>query len=257
MTTSTSRTTEVCPSPSPEWQKAAAELAGLEAQLVDAELRLATLTEELTVFEKQYASVVGRLCEEIDHLSARIASLCADRLRKHDRPLPPHDWFESLDSDSASPCPQVPDFRPTEGLTQLYREAAKRFHPDLAETDSDRVWRTQMMQQVNSAYAAGDSDRLRQMLANHPDTKTTANYTDAVLTALLEKIARVRSRLDEILQNESCLRESDIGRLYAEATSQGVTVTEFLRSLAVSLKTALFEKRAALAALLATEDSNE
>jgi DnaJ-class molecular chaperone len=55
-------------------------------------------------------------------------------------------------------------FKPSDDLKRLYREIAKRIHPDLATDDAERAKRNQLMAEVNRAYADGDEARLRAIL---------------------------------------------------------------------------------------------
>jgi len=51
-------------------------------------------------------------------------------------------------------------FTPSENLKKLYREVAKRVHPDLATEESERQRRHELMAEANRAYAEGDEARL-------------------------------------------------------------------------------------------------
>jgi hypothetical protein len=62
----------------------------------------------------------------------------------------------------------LPRAAPSAELKALYRTAARRFHPDLAEDDADRERRTELMARVNAAYGARDADVLRHIL-DSPD----------------------------------------------------------------------------------------
>src|SRR5690606_10758439 len=48
-------------------------------------------------------------------------------------------------------------------LKEAYRALARRFHPDLARTEEDRVKNSRMMARINALYRAGDLDRLLAM----------------------------------------------------------------------------------------------
>jgi hypothetical protein len=64
---------------------------------------------------------------------------------------------------STRPAPAI-DKAAVLDLKQLYRELAKRTHPDLAVDDEDRRERSQGMVIVNEAYARRDTDTLRRLL---------------------------------------------------------------------------------------------
>ena len=51
----------------------------------------------------------------------------------------------------------------------MYREAAKRIHPDLATDPADRERRTRFMAEANRAYEAGDAEALQRILDEFQD----------------------------------------------------------------------------------------
>lgn len=61
----------------------------------------------------------------------------------------------------SSPTPRQKPENPLAYLKQLYRDLARRFHPDLAGNDeADRQRRTEIMTHINAAYAADDWEAL-------------------------------------------------------------------------------------------------
>lgn len=59
---------------------------------------------------------------------------------------------------------RVQPFLPSAELRTLYREVAKRIHPDLATDEADRLKREQLMAEANAAYQKGDAQSLRRSL---------------------------------------------------------------------------------------------
>ena len=55
-------------------------------------------------------------------------------------------------------------FTPSENLRKVYREVAKRIHPDLATDDSERQRRHELMTEASGAYEEGDEARLEAIL---------------------------------------------------------------------------------------------
>jgi len=84
-------------------------------------------------------------------------------------------------------------------LKQLYRQLARRFHPDMAIDEADRDYRTQMMMAINAEYAAGDLDKLEQLLLE-PDAPHTITIQseEEQLDLLIRELMRVQNRLQEI-----------------------------------------------------------
>jgi hypothetical protein len=145
------------------------------------------------------------------------------------------------------------DFTPSVSLKQLYREAAKRFHPDLAQNEEDRIWRTQIMRQVNAAFAAGDTHALRNMLAQHKPSEIHATTVDDTLAGTRDAIRRTMSRLAEIQQQQRDLEHTDMGLLFMQAERSGMSRQEFLRDLVISLKDQIAKKQEEISTLLRKE----
>ena len=85
-------------------------------------------------------------------------------------------------------------------LKRLYRELARRFHPDMAIDEADREYRTQIMMAINAAYAAGDLEKL-QNLALEPDSASSDDFSNnekLKAEALQRELARIYHRLSEI-----------------------------------------------------------
>jgi hypothetical protein len=53
--------------------------------------------------------------------------------------------------------------RPSDEARSLYRELARKAHPDLAQEDGERKRREEFITRVNVAYARGDEDELRRL----------------------------------------------------------------------------------------------
>jgi hypothetical protein len=156
----------------PEEEELAAkreELARLEAELADRELALASLKAELAAFEGLYLRRVGVLYAELDEWNARLAELRAEQAGTPEAKTEAAEArSQAQESYSAAhgEAAEVQPFTPSPELKSLYREAAKRVHPDTAVDEKDRARRERLMKEVNAAYAAGDAEVLRQVLAD-------------------------------------------------------------------------------------------
>src|ERR1035438_4594398 len=62
---------------------------------------------------------------------------------------------------------RIPNGIASTELKTLYREVAKRVHPDLATDEADRHKREQLMAEANAAYQRGDADALRRILEEY------------------------------------------------------------------------------------------
>lgn len=178
-----------------ELQKKQAELIDLETQLAQRELELATFQAELHSFEYRYMQVVGIRQEELDHINVQISK-----------------YLTLMASNQK--------FRPSAQLKQLYREVAKRIHPDLATDPEERARREQLMALVNQAYESGDEDRLREILHDwdsSPDSVQGEGIT-ADLVRTIRQIAQSQQRLQRIEDTLQQLSQSDLHQLRVKAS---------------------------------------
>ena len=217
----------------PEEEELAAkreELARLEAQLADEELALASLKAELAAFEGLYLRRVGVLYAELDDWNARLAELKAERaatpkasVEAAEARAQANESYSAAHGEAA----EVQPFAPSPDLKRLFRDAAKRVHPDTASDDADRARRERLMKEVNAAYAAGDEDALRNILAgldSSPDA-VQGSGTGADLVRVLRQLRLVKDRLIAINIELAALGGTDIALLKAKAdiaASQGL-----------------------------------
>lgn len=200
-----------------ELERLRKELQKLETELVQHELDLNTLSAELKALDLLYIRKVGIQLTRLDLIDARIAEILA-RLNPDDRAAEKRakearkqadKKTEEVKSAQAAKEEET-QFKPSENLRALYREAAKRMHPDLACDDNDRELRTRWMVEVNAAYQSGDEARLQKLFEdweNSPES-VQGTGTNADLERMVRKIARTKERLKEIQQDMERLKNS-------------------------------------------------
>lgn len=244
-----------------ELEEKLAELSSLQEQLAQKELEFATLTSELHAFEANYLRTVGRKFAELDELNARIAGLIASRTpadldaetaAKEARQRANESAGEARVGSAASGSAR---FVPTQELQELYRDIAKRVHPDLAVDDADRLNRNHIMAEVNHAYSEGDKERLLAILREWQSAPDTIEGEDvgARLVRTIRMIARVRSRIGEIEREMRSQAKTDLHRLkekFDTAQSQG---RDFFNEMVTELDVLLQEANARLRELQSEE----
>ncbi len=102
---------------------------------------------------------------------------------------------------------------------RLYRELARRFHPDLAETAVEQAYRTSVMAAVNNAYADNDVQALYD-LAGELDPGELAELAsiESVQTRKMrERILKIRRRRRKTFQRLQTLREENSAKLWRKA----------------------------------------
>ncbi len=236
--------TELARRLTPEEEELAAkreELARLEAQLADQELSLASLKAELAAFEGLYLRRVGVLYAELDEWNARLAELRAERAGTPEAKAEADEartQAEGAYSAAHGESANVEPFTPSPELKKLYREAAKRVHPDTATDEADRARRERLMKEVNAAYAAGDEDALRRILAAldaSPDA-VQGSGIGADLIRVLHQLKQIRDRIAAVKLEIDSLSETDLAQLKAKADLATAEGRDLLEEMAASVQ---------------------
>ncbi|WP_225824289.1 hypothetical protein [Streptomyces naphthomycinicus] len=158
-----------------------------EQALIEYEIAVETFRVEVENFARLHEQRLGPLYARIEELDAEIAEAKAARtgdpedLRRateaRGRLLPIPDVEELLNgwmdgdglfpeaaamlTDQAVRPPQR--VRPSEEARRLYRDLARKAHPDLAQEDEERKRREEFLSRVNAAYARGDETLLGEL----------------------------------------------------------------------------------------------
>lgn len=227
-------------------------------QLVEAEEQLAERLAAIAAFEFKLRARIGRLTQRLDNLDAEIKEYRRQLSWLND------DWeaaaeeidFRSMGRDDAAAgehngFPEEAPAAPSslnederKEIKQLFRQLARRFHPDMAVDAADREYRTQMMAAINAAYAAGDLEKLQQ-LALEPDAADLVEYaqTDQQLAeALAREIERCRRRLAEIRQELAHLEQHQSTRLLRRAQQAEAEGRDLLAEMARRLEEQITQK---------------
>jgi hypothetical protein len=102
---------------------------------------------------------------------------------------------------------------------RLYRELARRFHPDRAASGVEKAYMTMMMTAVNVAYAQRNLDALRD-LADELDPQTATDLAlvqTGDLRRLREQILRLQRRRRRVLRQLEQLQQEHTTRLWHKA----------------------------------------
>ncbi len=194
------------------------EVLALREQLARLEQEHADLRGELHDFELLYNARVGpveaQLAEaqlHIDEYQLRIElvqwrgkSLSPIQLEAEveQRLRDQRERAEAIhaNADIARSFVPPPPIDPAVGLDlqQIYRELAKRTHPDLATDEADRAVRSQRMVEVNALYAKQDLEGLRRILRQLETRRLAQNETPEQRMARLKD---ERSRLDAAIRH--------------------------------------------------------
>ena len=215
------------------------ELAALKLTLAECELELATVRGELAAFEGLYLRRVGIYYAELDEWIAKVAELKSKlnptpetKQQAADARAQARQTEESAHGDAAT----VSAFTPSAELKSLFRDVARRIHPDLCRDAQDLERRNRLMAEANRAYASGDAETLRRILDEYHDEAEPLTGIGGELVRIIRQISQANLRLSMIEQELLTLRASELAVLKMqvdEAKSQG---TDLLEDLAESIR---------------------
>ncbi|MEU4110240.1 hypothetical protein [Streptomyces sp. NPDC027717] len=188
MTTPEADQSEQSQAPRPE-ERLEKAVRAAEQALIDFEIAVETFRVEVENFARLHEQRLGPLYARIEELDASIAEARAARTQDPEdirraaearaslSPIPGveellHGWMDGqglfpeatamLTDQPVRPPERV---RPSEEARKLYRDLARKAHPDLAQENAERTRREEFITRVNAAYARGDEALLRELAA--------------------------------------------------------------------------------------------
>ncbi|WP_229758746.1 hypothetical protein [Peterkaempfera bronchialis] len=226
----------------PEQQALELKVAAVEAALVDLEIEVETLRVEIDNFALLHHQRLGPMYVHLDELEALIAEAVAARTGAPDDirrayeargavvPLPDLDGFpggpapspgSAADGEPAgegepAAQPEAPRrVRPGKEAQRLYRDLARRAHPDLTTDPAEQQRRSAFIARVNDAYAHGDESALHLLAtewAAGPDAVPAAETADRT-EWLRQRLAWLIARIEHLAEQQVRLESSPMGRL--------------------------------------------
>jgi hypothetical protein len=248
-----------------------------EQALIEYEIAVDTFRIEVENFSRLHHQKLGPMYSRLDELDARIAEAkaartgdpedirLADEARARVMPMPAveelfHGWMDGdgLFPEAAAMLTEQPvrppqRVRPSEEARKLYRELARKAHPDLAQDDDERKRREEFITRVNAAYSRGDAPLLRELAeewAAGPAPAERGPSPSEELYARLEWLAQ-RKELLTLVARE--LEEGAIGSMLRIAPDDP---DRLLDEIADQLLAQVAEREAELAALLGEPDTS-
>ncbi|MCW5876430.1 MAG: hypothetical protein KIS85_06065 [Anaerolineales bacterium] len=103
-------------------------------------------------------------------------------------------------------APKDPDYE--RKLRELFRQLAKRYHPDLAASEAEKKEHEEVMAQINQAYMNKDLETLQALDKSHPAGATTPSQaSEAQLARLTLELRQLDTMIFEV---ENTIRELDL-----------------------------------------------
>ena len=194
----------------PEVDALRAEVAAKQWRAAELEADLMESRESLAAFQREFEARLGPYLQRAAQLQEQIRAARKAAFRKlweasrfAPRFVDVEEQFQKAwqQTDTGAPPPPPPPTTPdTEAqIKTLYRELAKRYHPDLAATEDERQWRTPRMAAVNAAYAARDVVLLQKLAAAKDEAEAPEPQIDS-REALIIHLRHESQRLDELIE---------------------------------------------------------
>jgi hypothetical protein len=238
----------VAATPSPD-----REAERLRDRLAEIEVEQATLEAELAAFEADYLREVMTVMLDVQELEARILAILATRSGASDDADAARSARERVRETTAHirAVPKAPGPVPTGDIKRLFRDAAKRMHPDLAAGEAARGHAEAFMKRLNHAYKAGDAEAIAHLVQQWDASPFGAGRDDEAVQsaraarragALADAVARAQERLD-------ALRATELAQLMEQAMAATAAGGDLLAEMRRSAQAALAQARARLAEL--------
>ena len=224
------------------------QLAVVRARLAECESELAQLRAQLKTFEGRYLRQVGVLYAELDELEARIAEREVDlydsdsaRCRAEDARQRAQETHDAAFGDAH----EAEEFDPPSSLKTLFREVAKRIHPDFARNEAEQKHFTLLMARANQAYKRGDTEILQRLLDDHREINAFIAGEDAAaeLLRITRQIRHAERDIATLDAERYMLLASETGQLHLDAEAAALEHRDLLTELAASLREQVADAR--------------
>lgn len=226
-------------------------LESLTETVAEKEMELSALRSALDRFQRGYYQVVGRKYVELDALRAQIARRRAELAPENEDSVR-ESWFRRYRAERSAreyeeyrerhrqePGPEPPETASgsDEQAKKLYRTIAVQIHPDRAEDESARIYRTALMAELNAAWERGDKARMQAILEEWRRSPEAVNGAGngAELERLSRTIARFEQRLADLAADIGRIGSSEVGRLMLKVREAKGRGRDLLADLAAEL----------------------
>lgn len=208
-------------------------LAELESLLIDRTTEAERVKAGLESFRIRYRQEVGLLHDELDRLELAIAEAEVGELAR------------KLEDAGAPTAGQPPDeYQPaqprftSDAVRKLFRDVAKIIHPDLARDQEARDRRHALMIEANRAYALGDEEQLRGILAAWESSPEAVVGSDvaSVKLRLTRRVSQIESQLEAVASELAELKSTPLWELKAMVDEAAIRGKDIVADMVRRLK---------------------
>jgi hypothetical protein len=136
-------------------------------------------------------------------------------------------------------------------LKQVYRQAVKLMHPDLATTEHERQRRTKLMAFLNLAYESGNREAIEKLIEDYGQDPEAIVGEDvgSRIVKVIRRIAQLRRRLGEVHQEIEAHQKTELFALRQTIEKAEARGDDPLGDLARQLTQQIVERRATMKAM--------
>ena len=217
------------------------QLAAVRTTLAESESELAQIRAQLKTFEGRYLRQVGVLYAELDELEARIAEREVDlydsdsaRRRAEETRRQAQETHDAAFGEAR----EAEEFEPPPSLKTLFRDVAKRIHPDFARDEVEQKHFTLLMARANQAYSRGDTEMLQRLLDDHREINASiaSEGAAAELLRITRQIRHAERDIAALEAERHTLLGGEIAQLHRDAEAAAREHRELLTELASGLR---------------------
>jgi hypothetical protein len=217
------------------------QLAAVRSMLAERESELAQIRAQLKTFEGRYLRQVGILYAELDALEARIAEREVDlydsdsaRRRAEETRQRAQETHDAAFGEAR----EAEEFDPPPSLKTLFRDVAKRIHPDFARDEAEQRHFTLLMARANQAYSRGDTETLQRLLDDHREINASiaGEGAAAELLRITRQIQHAERDIATLDAERHTLLAGEVAQLHLDAEAAAREHRDLLTELATSLR---------------------
>ena len=238
------------------------ELQMAQQALIAAEAELSQQQAAINAFRMHCRLKLHLLVDEYQALGAEKQSVWTQlQLRQQAEDLGvPFDvatpFWQAQTSESSPPDMHEEPLLPTETARdkvaekRLYRELARKFHPDLAQTAVDQAYRTSMMAAVNNAYASDNIEALYDLAGElDPDEMAElAQIEHLEIRKTRRQILLIQQRARRAQRRLQALMQESTARLWQRALELDDGSEDWWNSVRRELEQAIQQRQQAIVA---------
>lgn len=201
------------------------QLANLRFKILGQEKELTTLEQEcnelesdMADFEERYNRIIKPIANQIEAAKSALDKLRDLQLMQQmgEKLKVENLWRSAKNTQSADeePLPYDDEILPSaekpsasrhSHIKKLYRQLARRYHPDLAKNEEERERRTKIMSMINTAYQEQDLDSLEALDEATPQQQSEAINSQTPLAVML--LRRLQQQFHDLAVRTRNLKE--------------------------------------------------